>query len=258
MRRPLGQVPAEHGSWAFLGLPLAAALTLAPSAAGAWLAAAATVAFLARVPVKRSLKARRVLTGDRLLLSLEVAVGLGAAGLAFRGLPLAAAILALAALAPAAGALALDLRGGSRTLTAEVLAMLAPCLAGGGVLMAGGASLHTAGLLACGSFLSLAAPVTYLRGLLARQKGHAGASPVPAVAVHGAACAAALGLHAAGGIGWLWPAWMGALALRAAAEPLVFRQLPDTRSLGLREVAVCVVSAAVLVLSLRGPAPFGP
>lgn len=258
MSRALGQAPAEHGSWAFLGVPLAAALAVAPSGAGAWLAAAATVAFLARVPLKRAVKAGRILKADRRILLLEGLAGGGAAALAFRGLGLPAAAAAILALLPAAGALAADFRGSSRTMLAEALAILAPCLLGGSVALAGGAGPATAGLLAAGSFLSLAAPVTYLRGVLARQKGQPGASLAPAVAVHSAACAAALGLHAAGGIGWLWPAWMGALALRAAAEPVLFRRLPDTRSLGIREVAVCVVSAAVLVASLRFPPPFGP
>lgn len=258
MSRPLGQVPSEHGSWAFLGLPLAAALVVAPSGAGAWLAGAAMVGFLARVPMKRAFKARRVLAGDRRILVLEALAGFGAAFLALRGMPAPAILAAGAALVPAAGALAMDFKGGSRTLLAESLAMLAPCLLGGAVALAGGATPFLAGLLTGGSYLSLAAPVSYLRGLLARQKGQPDASLAPAVAVHGLACAAAFGLHAAGGLGWLWPAWMAALALRAAAEPLVFRRLPDTRSLGIREVAVCVVSAAALVLSLRGPAPLGP
>lgn len=258
MRRPSGQVPAEHGSWAFLGVPLATALVVAPSGPGAWLATAAVVAFLARVPLKRSVKAGRILPADGPLLVLEALAGGGAAALALRGLSLPAASAAALSLVPAAGALAADFRGGARTPFAEALAMVAPCILGGAVALAGGAALSKACLLAAASFLSLAAPVTYLRSLLARQKGRPDASLAPAVAVHGAACAAAVGLHAAGGIGWLWPAWMGALALRAAAEPVLFRRLPDTRSLGIREVAVCVVSAAVLAASLRFPPPFGP
>ena len=79
MSRPLGQAPSEHGSWAFLGLRLGAALVVAPSGTGAWLAAAALVAFLARVPLKRTFKARRVLAGDRRILAMEILAGLGAA-----------------------------------------------------------------------------------------------------------------------------------------------------------------------------------
>ncbi len=254
MSRASSQLPAEHGSWAFLLLPLAGALLLAPSAGGGWLALAGLAAFLARVPLKRTFKARRLLPGDRFLLGAEMAVGLGALGLALRELPsLALAWLGLAALPAAAAALA-DFRGRARTLPAELLFIAAPCLLGGAVLAAGGGSWTRAGSLVAASFLSLAAPVTYLRGALARQRGCANASPLPALLVHGAACAAAGGLYVAGAVGWLWPAWMGALALRAAAEPLLFKRLPDARSLGLREVLVCGISAGAMVFSL----PAGP
>jgi len=256
--RTPGQLPTEHGSWAFLLLPLLGALLLAPSSGGGWLALASLAAFLARVPVKRTFKVRRVLPGDRFLLGAETAVGLGALGLALRGMPKPGlALLGLAALPAAVAALA-DIRGRARTLPAELLSIAAPSLLGGAVLAAGGGSWVQAWSLVAASFLSLAAPVTYLRGALARQRGCANASPLPALLVHGAACAAAAGLYLAGAMGWLWPAWMGALALRAAAEPLLFKRLPDARSLGLREVLVCGVSAGAMVFSLRGPLPGGP
>lgn len=258
MKTRPSQVPAEHGSWAFLLLPVGAALALAPSRAGAWLALAGLVAFLARVPVKRAFRARRVLAGDRALLLLEVLAATGAIGLALPRLPLAALVLLAAALGPASLAVAADFRGRGRGLGTEMLSILAPCLLGAAVLAAGAAPLRQAALLAAGSFLSLAAPVIYLRGVLDRQKGRAGGSPVPSLLAHGVAFAAAFALHALGGVGWLWPAWMGALALRAAAEPLLFRQLPDARVLGFREVAVCGLSAVVLVLSMASGTPFGP
>jgi hypothetical protein len=258
LSRASSQLPAEHGSWAFLFLPLLGALLLSPSASGAWLALAGLTAFLARVPLKRSFKARRVLSGDRFLVGAEAAVGLGALGLALGGMPKPGlALLGLAALL-AGAAMHADFHGRGRTFPAEILSIAAPCLLGGAVLAAGGASWARTGSLVAASFLSLAAPVTYLRHALVRQRGCANASPLPTLLVHGAACAAAGGLYFAGAMGWLWPAWMGALALRAAAEPLLFKRLPGARSLGLREVLVCGISAGAMVFSLRGPLPGGP
>ena len=52
-------LPAEHGSWGFLLEPIALALLLCPTRAGAWLAVAAACAFLARHPLKLVLGDRR-------------------------------------------------------------------------------------------------------------------------------------------------------------------------------------------------------
>lgn len=249
------QLPAEHGSWTFLLLPTLAALALAPSAPGAWLTLSSLAAFLARMPLKRALKARRILKGDQFLLPAEVIVALAAMGLAFPGTTLAAFALLSMAILAGFSAMGLDLSGRSRTSGAEYLAISAPCLLGGAVLALGGGAWTQAWSLVAGAFVSLAAPVAYLRNLLRGQRGGAGASPMPMLLVHALAVLVAWGLYALGGMGWLWPAWMGALALRAAAEPLLFNRLPNVRWLGMREALICGVSAGALVFSLWRPPP---
>ncbi|MBK8727336.1 MAG: YwiC-like family protein [Holophagaceae bacterium] len=258
MRRASSQIPAEHGSWAFLLLPTLVALALQPSAAGGWLTLASVAAFLGRVPLKRSWRAQRILPGDGFLLACEGLVGAGALGLALVRMPAAAVAIGALSLGPAAVIVALDLRGRSRTPWAETLSILAPCLFGGAVLAAGGGSFPQAGLLVTAAFLSLAVPVSYLRSVLARQRERAEAPPVLVLLAHGLAFAIACGLYAFAGIGLLWPLWMGALALRALAEPRLFTRLPNARSLGMREAVVCAVSAAAMILSLKGTTFPGP
>jgi hypothetical protein len=248
-RKGPSQLPAEHGSWAFLLLPTVSALALRPSAAGAWLLLWALAAFLARVPLKRWIKAGRLLRGDRFVLAAEALVAAGAFALAVRGLSLHALVLLATSLLPGAVAVILDFRGRGRTPGVEMLSILSPCLLGGAMVAAGGGAPPLAWTLAAGAFASLAAPVFYLRNLLDRAGARPDASPVPALLVHAAACALAVGLKLLCGMNWLWPLWMGALALRAAAEPHLFA-LPGARRLGLREALVCGVSAGALVFSM--------
>jgi hypothetical protein len=202
------------------------------------------------VPLKRTVKAGRVLKGDGSLFAGEIAVAAGAFALAAPALPGTAWAMLGAALLPGSAAVALDFRGRARTPGVELMSILSPCLVGGAMLAAGGGIPLHAWSLAAGGFASLAAPVFYLRHLLERRAGSDDASPLPALAIHAAACVLAVALKVLCGMNWLWPVWMGALALRAAAEPSLLKATPSARSLGLREALVCGVSAGTLVFSL--------
>ncbi|HET7746071.1 MAG TPA: YwiC-like family protein, partial [Vicinamibacteria bacterium] len=109
-------LPVEHGGWGLLAEPLVLGLILAPSAAGAALAIAGLLAFLARHPLKIALTDRRrgsrhprTAAAERMA-AAYAAGALLALGLAAPVLP-ASAWMVIAAAAPlAAVQLAYDVR----------------------------------------------------------------------------------------------------------------------------------------------------
>lgn len=119
-------VPSEHGSWGFLLEPAAVGILVAPSIAGGLLVLGALGFFLARHPVRlgiQDLSRRRLYPRTHLALRFGATFALiGAAAMMA-----AATITGPRALIPLACAMPLllvqigfDLRGGSRTLSAEI------------------------------------------------------------------------------------------------------------------------------------------
>lgn len=144
--------PKEHGAYAQLGVPLAAALALSPSVPGALLATGAACAFFANEPLvvllgHRGKRAKAELA-DRAKIRLAVlatlAVVAGSAGLA-----LAPSVLPIAALAaaPALIVIALAVKKLAHSETGELAVALALPGAAAPVAVAGGAST-TCALLA--------------------------------------------------------------------------------------------------------------
>ena len=147
---PRSLAPREHGAYAQLGLPLAAAYSGGrPGAAACLFGVAAVAAFAAHEPLLVLLghRGKRALAeaGPRASRRLSVLAGVGvaAAGLAAYLAPVAAAL----ALAPGAAAVALGgflLRRRERTIAAEVLAGAALSGAGLPVAVASGWPLPAA------------------------------------------------------------------------------------------------------------------
>jgi len=151
--RPLA-LPNEHGAWAMLFEPIALALVVVPSAAGALLAVAALFAFLARHPLK--LAAQDLMRGRRtartracewiaLIYAIPAAVALAAA-LAIGG---ATPLLPLAAgLAFAAFQFRMDVHRRGRTLAAELSGASGTAIVAAAIALAGHAAWPLAASLA--------------------------------------------------------------------------------------------------------------
>jgi hypothetical protein len=234
-------VPAEHGSWAFLGEPILLGLLVAPSAAGFLLASAALAGFLARRPLRivvsdRRSKERfpRTAVAERafLFFALVGAAALGGAFCLARG----PVLVALAAAAPlGAVALGLDLDRRSREAAAEVTAALALGSVSTAIALAAGWPAAPAFAL-WGVLAARAVPtITYVRARLRLDKGHP-ARVSGAVALHLPAVAAVAGLAAAGLTSWLAVIAIAILAARAAYGLSPARPRLTTLQLGLSEV----------------------
>lgn len=247
-------LPTEHGAWAFLFLPTVSALALRPSLAGLGLFIAGLAGFLGRVPLRRVVRGRLPSSFDQKWLLFYGLMGAAGLGLAMRG-PRPDFLLALLPAVPlGAWLLWVDLKGGARSLAAEWTSIALPALLGTAMIRAGNGPWALAGALGVGSFLSLAAPVAYLRARLALRRGgkSSQSSLGAALLIHGVAGLIALAMQLALGLRWLWPLWMGMLLLRVLLEPKIELGVPDAKALGLRESLVCIISAFALVLSLKG------
>lgn len=209
--------PVEHGAWAFLCLPLLAALGHRPSAAGAWAAGVILTGFLAKRPLERWLRAhheRGYLAGGLLALAafcMGMVLRSGGGG----AWPL---FLVQGLLGGAAWWLGRHL--GVRSLTVETLGAVALLLGGGTLLAAGGASLSSACCFV-GALLALALPPLFiLRRRLARNTGR------PCTDAYGLPLGAALlGVIV---LAFYWqrgwahaalPLWAACLSLRALPLP---------------------------------------
>ena len=247
-------LPTEHGAWAFLFLPTVSALALRPSLPGLGLFIAGLAGFLGRVPLRRVVRGRLLSTFDRNWLLFYALMGAAGLGLAMRGPRLDFLLALLPAVPLGAWLLWVDLKGGARSLAAEWTSIALPALLGTAMIRAGNGSWALAGALGVGSFLSLAAPVAYLRARLALRRGgkSSQSSLGAAFLVHGVAGLIALAMQLALGLRWLWPLWMGMLLLRVLLEPKIELAVLDAKALGLRESLVCTISAFALVLSLKG------
>ena len=234
-------IPAEHGSWAFLGEPLLLGLLVAPSASGLLVAVAATAGFLARRPLRIVLADRRAgerfprtAVAGRALAALAL---LGAAALAgavrsARG----PVLLALGGAAPfGAVALAFDLGRRSREAVAEVAAALALGAAAAAIALAAGWAAAPAFAL-WGVTAARGVPaIAYVRARLRLDKGSP-AQAAAAVALHLLAAAGVAALAGAGLVPWLAVAALALLAARAAYGLSPRRPRLTVPQLGLSEI----------------------
>ena len=244
-------LPPEHGSWAFLFLPTVSAVALRPSVPGVGLFIAGLAGFLGRVPLRRVVRGRALSPFDRNWLLFYSLMGATGIALAMHGPRLDFLPVLLPAVPLGGWLLWVDLNGGARSLAAEWTSITLPAVLGTAMIRAGDGPWALAGALGVGSFLSLAAPVAYLRARLALRRGGKSAFGA-ALLVHGFAGLVALAMQLALGLRWLWPLWMGMLLLRVFLEPKIELGVPDAKALGLRESLVCTISAFALVLSLKG------
>jgi hypothetical protein len=184
-RSPLKAValPAEHGGWGLTAEPALLGLVVAPSVAGAALAAAALVAFTARTPLKaalvdrwrgrrlaRTALAERVAAAELAVLVVLLAVAFATAGGSF-WVPLAVAAPLVAI------ELWFDVRSRGRRLVPELAGSIGiASVAAAIVLAAGEGGAHGSGpRLAVGLWTVVAAravaSLPFVRVQLARAKG---------------------------------------------------------------------------------------
>lgn len=244
-------MPAEHGSWAFLGEPVVLGLAVALRAPGATpsggmaatLVAVATVAaFLARKPLRISVTDRR--EGRRTARTARA--GLAAAALALAGaaavtgaalLAQGPVLLAMGLAAPiGAVALAFDLDRRARDAAAEVTAALA--LAGAAPAIALAAGLPRPAAFALWAILAARAvpTVAYVRARLRLEKSHP-VRTAEVLALHAAAAGGVALLAREGWVPWAAAVAMTVLALRAAVGLSPWRLRMTTMQLGLSEIA---------------------
>jgi len=210
---PRSLLPPEHGAWGQLAMPLLSGLTLVrPSAAGALLAAATVLAFLAHEPWLVAIGHRgeraRIAEGPRALRAMLGLAG-AAAVTGATGLWLAPHEVRLAALLPAglaAVVVLMVLLERERTIPGELTVSSALASAGALVALASGASSMTALTAFAVWALAFAASVFAVQTVLLRARSRGERDPgllhaAATVAVAGGGSAAAL----ATGLGWIVP-----------------------------------------------------
>jgi hypothetical protein len=250
--------PREHGAWSQMALPLATALLLGRPGAAAWLLAlAAALAFLGHEPAlvllgTRGARARAESGALARRMLLPLGAGALAAGLA--GLWLAPAAARLAALAPAALALATALLARRRlemTTGGEVVAGAAMAAAGLPVALAGGASPRAALAASLAWTLSFALAALAVEAVLAR--GRPGARDLGAR--NAWLSAAVLGgslLLPAAGLPWVVPLALFPIAAFAVGVCLGRVGPQRLRRLGWILVVATLAMLVLLAAGLRG------
>jgi hypothetical protein len=244
-------LPAEHGSWGFVGEALLLGLAVAPSLAGLLVACSVLSAFLARQPLKVFLGDRwRGVNGPRTrpaahLSGVTLAIALGAvvAAVAMAGTSI---LLPAAAAAPLALVqMFLDARGRGRSVGAELCGAVAVGSAASTIALAAGWPIWPAMalwlLLACRSVPA----ILYVRARLRLERGekHVRALPITAHVI-------ALMTLVAMGQRWSMPVLVllpfGLLLLRGVAGLSPIRLRLKARQIGYGEVAYGVTTVVLL------------
>ena len=230
--------PREHGAYAQLAAPLAAALAArVPTLPGTLLAVAACAGFLAHEPLLVVLghrgSRRRELDGARARFRLAITASVASlAGVV--GLVLAPDALAIAGAVAAAAAfvIALAWRRAVHSLGGELAAAFALAGASAPVAIADGATLHAACVAWLAWFAGFACTVVAVHRVIARHREKPAPGAYLVIALL-AAIAAALAYERAAAL---------ALPLALAATVLAVRPPPATR---LRAIGVVLVIAAL-------------
>lgn len=245
-------LPNEHGGWGLLIEPALLGLVLAPSLAGAGIALAALLAFLARHPLRLALSDRlRGRSYPRTALSARIAGAyLAGAAAAFAVAAWRAPLVAFAPLVVAAPLglvqLVYDARLRSRDLLPELLGGVALGATAAMILAASGWSL----LVALPLWGTLAArvlgSVLYVRARLRRARG-VPASAVPVLAVHVLGLAALLAPALFGLLTWTAPLALALLLARAAWGLRRGAPGQPPRVIGFQEMGWGALTVALLV-----------
>jgi len=245
--RPLA-LTNEHGAWAMLLEPIALALVVVPSAAGAFLAIAALFAFLTRHPLK--LAAQDVARGRRVARTrtcawIALAYAVPAAGALAAALVLGGTRLLLplaAGLVFAAVQFRMDVGRRGRTLAAELCGASGTAVVAAAIAVAGNAAWPLAAslaILAGGRTL----PTTLFVRSLRRREGAAVTLVAHAGAVVAAVAMWRLQLVPAGApIAMILLLARAALGLRSATPPA-------PRIIGIREVGWGAAMVALIALA---------
>ncbi len=236
--------PAEHGLWAWVTVPLVAALLLAPHPATLLAGAAVVGGFLASNAAARWLRRKDAATG---LAALWAAAATGLATLGALAESPAPLVLAgtLGAAGLAAAAVALVTRGRfARTLPFEAAGLVGLTGLGAGLALSSGATPDAVAAVFVTLLAWQALGVAYVQRALATVLAHRTADA-------GRAAAAGLSVVAAVAVGWLTGhLWVGLLPLAYALRVLAHRpatSAKDAKRVGLAELAwsLALVVAAV-------------
>jgi hypothetical protein len=244
-------LPSEHGGWGLLAEPAVLGLLMAPTAAGACLAVGALFAFLARQPLRlafidrrkgarypRTAVAERVFAVFLAAAALCLALAFATARAPFWPALLAATPFALVALVH-------DALGRGREVAAEAAGALALSASTAAIALAGGlgpaVAFGASALLAARALTS----VLYIRARIRLDRGLP-AGPGRAVAAHGAALLASVGLAGVGATPWLGVLAFAILVARAANGLRAGRRPLRPQQLGYQELAYGVVTVVLI------------
>ncbi len=248
-------LPVEHGAWSFLLEPVILGLVLAPSVAGFCLGIAALAAFLTRHPLRlavldyrKGTRYPRTGLAERFVLAYAGSAfvfALVAFALAQHGFMSAVFVAVPLAL----GALALDLRGRGRDLTAEMAGSIALGASATAIVMAGGGSERVAWMAWVLLALRAVTAIVYVRARLELER--AGAPPVFGVTlVHGIALMFVLGLMSSQLAPGLAVLAFAILLLRAAYGLLSPSRGVRPQVVGVQEVGFGLVTLVLLAIGL--------
>lgn len=249
-------VPTEHGGWGLTVEPALLGLLVAPSWAGAALAAAALVAFVARTPIKVALVDRwrhrripRTVLAEKLA-AIELGLLVGLVGLAFataRGefwLPIAVALPLIAV------ELRFDMRSRSRRLVPELAGTIGIGGVAAAIVLADGGEPALAAALWCIVAARAVASIPFVRLQLCRYKRQpyriltSDAAQGAAVAVAGGAVLLDTGVAAG----------LGAIAALALFQAWASRRPPPAAAvLGAQQVVAGLTVVLITALGVLAP-----
>lgn len=229
--RPLA-LPSEHGGWGFLLEPIALALVVAPSAAGAALAIAAVAGFLARHPLRLAMSDLRRKRHARTAVCARLAIAYSTVGIVALALATHLAgprlLLPLALASPfAVFQFVHDIRRRGRALMPEIAGVTAMGAIAASIAIAAEQSLVLAAALWCLALLRSIPAIVFVRAALGKT-GRA-----LSIALHVSAVAISIAL-------WRWSLVpmtaiiaMGGLLCRAI---LSGSRVEPARRVGIREL----------------------
>ncbi|MDJ0757249.1 MAG: YwiC-like family protein [Ardenticatenaceae bacterium] len=250
-------LPAEHGSWGFVGEPLLLGLLTAPSLSGVFMALGLFGAFLARWPLKVAIQSGRQGRAQRAQLARRFAYAF--ATIAILGFGISIWLTGWRPLLPfllglpfALIFLYYDFANKSRSWQAELAAPAAFAVGASAIYMTAGGSFGPA-LGLWGVLVARAVPsILYIRARLRLDKGKS-PSPGPALLAHGIAVVG-VGLLAVANGGY-WPAVgiIFLLLLRAAFGLSRFRRSVAVKWIGIGELLWGVLVVISVWLGLMMP-----